>query len=367
MALPVIRFALPLASEVRWSDMLAVMLATDPVPLGEVLGLSGPLCDVVVHREVAVDPASQPDIIIELQGQRIAVIEVKVLAGLGTAQLERYADAVPDAAVYVLVFPSRLVIDVGPSSGWRMLTWETLLDAYQTSKDSWVATCATAWREHLDRALPTVDAATVWNDLVPGEDFVIALRARMSWLHGQLAPPPPIHHDLVSSSAGVSWVVRLYTEAAEKGYLILVEVEENLPVRDFPKYLSSGSRQPRGPSIKVCLQQQDITTSAGYNWHYLAAMWPLMQGARGDWVTNPARPKAPHDKAGHQEILAGGAPPYLGIGFGEAQAKISGACMFGARIQLPATISLGEVSQELSSLYDLIIGMARVLPPTKPQ
>ncbi|MFD6730239.1 hypothetical protein [Micromonospora aurantiaca (nom. illeg.)] len=361
--LPAIRFALPMSSEVRWSDMLAVMVATDPAPLGRLLGLSGPLGDVVVRREVAVDPASQPDIVIERQGQRVAVMEVKVLAGLGTFQLERYAAAVPDAAVYVLVFPGRLVIDVGSGSGWRTLTWETLLEAYKASTNSWVATCATAWIAHLAGALPAVDAATAWNDLMPGEDFVIALRARMSWLHGQLAPPAPIRHDLVSSSAGVSWVARLYTEAAEKDYRILVEVEENLPVRDFPKYAGEGPRQPRGPSIKVCLQQRNITTSACYNWRYLAAMWPLMDTARSDWVTNPARPRAAHDRAGHQQIVAAGMPRYVGIGFGEAQAKIDGACMFGARVQLPPTITLGDLAQEVSSLYGLVSDLAKVVPP----
>ncbi|SDZ43591.1 hypothetical protein SAMN05444365_11627 [Micromonospora pattaloongensis] len=192
---------------------------------------------------------------------------------------------------------------------------------------------------------------------MPGEDFVIALRARISWLHGQLAPPAPIHHDLVSSAAGVSWVARLYTE-----------VEENLPVRDFPKYAGGGLRQLRGPSIKVCLQQRNVATSAGYNWHYLAAMWPLMHAARTDWVTNRAHPKAAHDRAGHdraghQQIVAAGVPPYVGIGFGEAQAKIDGACMFGARVQLPPTITLGDLAQELSTLSGLINDMANVVPP----
>ena len=94
----------------------------------------------------------------------------------------------------------------------------------------------------------------------------------------------------MSSAAGVSWVARLFTSAAVDGYRVLVEIEENLPVRDYPKYASSKARQPRGPSIKVCLEQRNITTSAGYDWTYLAAMWPHMQATRADWVTNGSCP-----------------------------------------------------------------------------
>ena len=36
--LPDLSYALPLQSERHWSDMLAVLIASDPVPLGAVLG-----------------------------------------------------------------------------------------------------------------------------------------------------------------------------------------------------------------------------------------------------------------------------------------------------------------------------------------
>ena len=192
MDLPAIAYALPLSSEPRWSDMLAVLVATDPDPLDAVLGgVLGESRGLSVRREVAVDPLSQPDIVIERRGQRLAVIEVKVLAGLGSAQLVRYAAAVPDASAYALIHPERLVIDLGTGSSWRALTWESVLDAYRRSNNAWVATCANAWLAHLRRSLPAVNAATVWNHLADGEDFVVALRARMSWLHGHLAPPQP--------------------------------------------------------------------------------------------------------------------------------------------------------------------------------
>jgi hypothetical protein len=49
--LPVPGFALPLQSERHWSDMLAVLIATDPVPLGAVLGRRYAPAGLSVRRE----------------------------------------------------------------------------------------------------------------------------------------------------------------------------------------------------------------------------------------------------------------------------------------------------------------------------
>jgi hypothetical protein len=363
MPLPDLRFALPLASEARWSDLLAVLIASDPAPLMTVLDVEVARPERVrVLREVAVDSANQPDLVLVLDGRRRVVIEVKVLAGLGWRQLERYSTAVPDAEVYAVIFPQRLVIDVAHLPTWRGLTWEQVLCAYSASADQWVETTARAWLGHLDVSLPRVDRHTRWNALTPGEDFVIALRARMSWLHGQLRPPAPIEHDLVSSAAGVSWVVRLFADAAVPGYQVLVEVEEYLPVRDFPKSALPDGPEPRGPSVKVFLAQNDVETSAGYDWDYLLAVWPAMCAARSDWVTNPARPRAAHDRSAHRAMIEKGGPSFLGIGFGNAQAIISKSCMFGARIQLDADIELGDLLYTLTDLYTLIREMADIVP-----
>jgi hypothetical protein len=108
--LPVLSFALPLQSERHWSDMLAVLIATDPVPLGAVLGRRYGPAVLSVSREAFVYPANRPDIVLTADGARIAVIEVKVLAGLGPRQLERYHEAVPYADMYALVYPERLPV-----------------------------------------------------------------------------------------------------------------------------------------------------------------------------------------------------------------------------------------------------------------
>lgn len=290
MEAPVLSFALPLQSETHWSDLLAVLIATDPGPLGAVIGLDYGPGALTVSREASVSSASRPDIVLTANGSRIAVIEVKVLAGLSPRQLERYHEAVPGARAYVLVYPERLAIPLHDAELWRELTWESLLRAYEESDHSWVAATARAWRHHLDSALPKVRPGIRWNDLREGEDFAVALRTRMSWLYSQVPTLAGVEHDLVGSSAGVSWVVRLYAETPVPGYWIMSEVEENLPVRDYPRYFTPGGRRPLGPSAKVCLYQDRVETSAGFDWAYLHRLWPLWsRPARTGCATRPGR------------------------------------------------------------------------------
>jgi hypothetical protein len=118
--------------------------------------------------------------------------------------------------------------------------------------------------------------------------------------------------------------------------------------------LGDGTR-PTGPSIKICLVQIDVATSAGFDWDYLRSLWEIMGPAREDCVTAPARPKAPHDRAGWQRMVANGAPKYLGIGYGEAQARQAHECMFGARFQLPPEVTLQRVADELHGTADLML------------
>lgn len=360
--LPPIAHILPLNSEHRWRDLLAVLIEADPGCVHDLLGLAGGV-SVRVRREVSVGPRDQLDLVLDVEGIACAVVEVKVLAGLGPWQLARYSDATPEVPSHILIFPDRLHVHASSKLGWKSVRWEELLDAFARSSDAWVSNTARAWRLHLASALPEVGPSTHWNRLALGEDFVIALRARMSWVFGELAPPAPILYDLVQSTAGVSWVARMFVPAAKPGYSVLVECEENLPVRDFPGRVTTATRLPQGPSVKVLLQQSDVETSAGFDWRYLLKMWPLMGAARQDWVTNAPRPKAPHDRAGLQLLRDGGGPKYLGIGFGDAQAAISGDCMFGARFQLPGAITLAGVVQALHDTADLMMQMAAVAPP----
>lgn len=40
-------------------------------------------------------------------------------------------------------------------------------------------------------------------------------------------------------------------------------------------------------------------------------------------------------------MVAAGGPSFLGFGFGDAQTRLTGGCMFGARFQLPADVTFG--------------------------
>jgi hypothetical protein len=53
MKLPLLSVALPIGSEARWSDLLAVLIATDPAPFSAVLGLRYDPSELMVRREAS--------------------------------------------------------------------------------------------------------------------------------------------------------------------------------------------------------------------------------------------------------------------------------------------------------------------------
>jgi hypothetical protein len=351
----------PLGAENRWSDLLAVLIELDPGSVAGLLGLGDAPQRVSVQREAPAGRRDRIDLVITVDKEERCVAEAKVLSGLGPRQLQRYRNAFPDVPHHVLISLERLPIDAPSSSGWRSVYWEDLLRAMTGSTNAWVAETASAWLSYADQVVPRLSAETRWNDLTHGEGFVVAMRARMAWVYRQLRPPPAVEHDLVSSSAGQSWVARLYTPARKPGYWVYVEAEEKLSVRAYPKYAGDPNwGSVRGPSVKVCLMQEDVRTSAGFDWEYLHSFWPAMQAARQDWVTTPANPKAAHDRAAWKRMIAAGGPPHLGIGFGESQAKQRGQCMFGARFQLPADATLSMIAAELGSTTQLLLDLAEL-------
>jgi hypothetical protein len=65
---------------------------------------------LLARREVVVDPANRPDIVLVADRVHVAVVEAKVLAELGARQLERYRKAESGADVYaprIVPLPSR--------------------------------------------------------------------------------------------------------------------------------------------------------------------------------------------------------------------------------------------------------------------
>jgi hypothetical protein len=83
-----VRFLLPIRDELRWSDLLAAFAATDPEPVCRLLDVSVHPAAVEVRREVHLDPRTTADIVLYDGERPLAVLELKVLAGLGARQLE---------------------------------------------------------------------------------------------------------------------------------------------------------------------------------------------------------------------------------------------------------------------------------------
>lgn len=131
-----LRFIVPLENENRWTDLLAVLISTDPVAaagpldLGHVEGR-----EVTVSREVGAKDGERVDLQVHVDGRLRTVLEAKVLSGLGRAQLARYDVAYSGAKSYLLVHPGRLVIDPGNDSKWRAVSWESLLGSFAASSD----------------------------------------------------------------------------------------------------------------------------------------------------------------------------------------------------------------------------------------
>jgi hypothetical protein len=63
-------------------------------------------------------------------------------------------------------------------------------------------------------------------------------------------------------------------------------------------------------------------------------------------------------------MVACGGPKFLGIGFGDAQAKKARDCMFGARFQLSPNHALGDVAKTMQEMTSLLQTLAAISPPS---
>ncbi len=336
---------------------------TDPVPaarplrLGNITGRQ-----VTVAREVRAGAGARVDLEVFVDGRLRTVLEAKVLSGLGPSQLARYGTAYPGAGTYLVVHPARLVIDPGAGSDWRAISWEVLLAPFTRSPNPWVAETSAAWLDHLSTVLPNVNAHTRWNRLRPGDSIPLVMRARMSWVYSRLKPPAPLVADFMASGGSKAWVARIQMPAPAAGYVVAAEIED-ASARSWPaRFEPDGPNPVTGPRVWVGLRQHGVDGSEGFNWDYLAALWPLMRSSRNDWMaTRPGLPAA-HDRAAWPRI---GAPLGLGYGFGHREATKRSVCMFGARIRLPTDIRLGNLVDELQEVAELLLTMAAQRPPRR--
>ena len=351
---------LPFSNENQWSDLLAVFIEKDPVTFLKFLDLDEKSSVAIAVREGLTKRRDRTDLRI-LQGEILrAVIEVKVMSGISSAQLDRYEIDLPDAQNFVVVHFSQFEADTSKNLRWRRLTWEELLHSYSTSSNNWVSQAAAEWLEYIDTSLPKVDATTQWNDLKPGISYIGALRSRMAWVFGNLEPPGKINKVYAQSSAGASWIVKVCLDTVNPDYQVVVEIEESNTPRSWKEIDDLTPPKLKGPLVKVCLVQRGVKTSATFDWDYLLKLWRIMEPERPDWSQRSAAPVAEHDREAWHKMRDNGGPKSLGIGFGDRQARISNECMFGAKFQLPATTTLGNVVKTLEEMCPLLLRLAEV-------
>jgi hypothetical protein len=141
---------------------------------------------VSVKRELAAGERDRVDLLVKVDGVPRTLLEAKVPSGLGQQQLARYCTSYTGDKSYKLVYPARLLIHAGTA-----ITWESLLTVFAASGNVWVAETARAWLDHLANALTEMHPDIRWNVLRERANFALAMRTRISWVYGQLAPSPP--------------------------------------------------------------------------------------------------------------------------------------------------------------------------------
>lgn len=364
---PDLRSVVPAWNEHRWSDLLAALIRTDPAPIGRLIGAE----PVQVEREKAI-PGDSPrtsdrlDLLLSRGNGQVAAIEVKVLSDLGLDQLDRYRAAFPDAGSYYVLHLGSLPVNVHSVAPWQSLTWEDVLAAHAASEHPWVAMTAQAWLAQLDTLIPKVDAATVWN-AVPGDvaGFELALRARIAWL-GHHGAPSGLGCDIVQSSGGGSWVLRLWADTSAPGLRVQVEVQEGMPAYEWGFDPARRFRDRlRGPAPLVGLRLSDVDTSADFDWGLLHRVFAAHvldgQGSplpQWPWQLTSASPRHRVDRAAWTAMIDAGGPKWLGKGFGMATATRHRECLFGARMQFDPSLTLAQVRDQIAALAPLIVALA---------
>lgn len=365
---PDLSFVIPGWNENRWSDLIAALIKTDPAPIERLIGVAPD----DVRREVAVPgetlrKSDRLDLLLTQGDRKVAAIEVKVLSDLGLDQLSRYTTAFPDAEHRYVLHLASLPVNTTSAPGWEGLSWEALLATYCNSEHPWVAATAKAWLAQLDVLVPAVGAGTLWNDVPDGaRDFELALRARIAWLAHHL-DDSSLERDIIQSSGGGIWVLRLWADTEVPNLRVQVEVQEGMTAYEWRADTERCYRdRVKGPAPVVALRLSDVDTSASFDWDLLRRVFAEhVLDASGDplpdwpWQLTPANPRHPVDRAAWSAMVAAGGPKWLGKGFGMAIAtKAYRECLFGARMQLAPLLTLGEIRDELLRLEPLVLAMS---------
>lgn len=366
-----LRFLLSINSENGWSDLLATLLDADPVTTRRLLNIEADV-PLTVRREVAKPrgrkASDRPDLIVESGGRILAVIEVKLLAGLGAEQLERYWSYVGDSdranCRFVAVSLQRLRLNTAHASEWQNLTWEELIAHYVKSPMTWVSETAVAWLSHIESRVPAVDGETVWNE-IEGIDLYLALRLRAAFIYENVDVPPGSSKSLLEIGSGRLYVAIVDAPIRGSNYSVRWETTESLPTQAVGRLTDGGGL--RGVEIRFFLVQRGVTTSRNYDWDHLSLLWHayLKSEAWIPWRTNPPQKRVQWERDGISRLRSLDSPKFLGSGYGDGQAKLSGEVVFGARFVLSPTTTLAEATAVLNRVA--LIGSRMAQHSTRPK
>ncbi|MCF2434334.1 PD-(D/E)XK nuclease family protein [Streptomyces thinghirensis] len=235
--LPDLRFLLSINSENAWSDLLATLMNADQAITRSVLGINadGPL---QIRREASKSrgrkASDRPDLVVEANGQVVAVLEVKLLAGLGIEQLERYyryvAEEDRDDCRFVAVSLQRIRLDTTHAQDWQNLTWEELIAPFASSSVPWAATTATAWTSHIESQVPEVDGHTIWNQ-IDDIDLYLALRLRAAYMYDNVVLPGGSSKAIREIGSGGLYVAIVDAPIPGSGYTVRWDATEACRLR----------------------------------------------------------------------------------------------------------------------------------------
>ncbi|HWC22739.1 MAG TPA: hypothetical protein VG502_10615 [Flexivirga sp.] len=156
-----------------------------------------------------------------------------------------------------------------------------------------------------------MDADTVWND-VPDEPSALelALRARVAWLAHHL-DDLELAHDIVQSSGGGTWVLRLWAPTAIRNLRVQVEIQEGMTAYEWRPDTDRPYRdRVKGPAPVIALRMSDVDTSEGFDWKLLLRLFDEHGQPRPDWPwqQTSANPRHTIDRANWKAMIAAGGP-----------------------------------------------------------
>lgn len=354
---------LKIENETTWSDLLAVLMHNDPATTAAWLDIDSGSALTVEREVVGVD--GRPDIKVhDQEGNVRAVVEVKLLAGLGAQQLERYRRQVDEGeqsgVTLVLVSPAALPLAIS-LEGWRETTWEDVLALFTKSSDPWVQTTAASMKASLASRMPQVNGNTKWKNLETGQYFAVQLRARVSWLYQQLHVEKKSQLDLAPSSSGPGWILTYEIPVNNSPeYSVYLEVEEQLPRKNgWPKFAGPHEQQPRGPLMFLALRLESATSHC-FNWKLLRTMWELVpENERLSVLTTSAKPRDHIDKQHWRAEVDSGMPKYVGKGFGNGQVQKFGWCAFGIYLRVDDQ-DLSGIAAQIQNIVCLMHRMSGI-------